>query len=66
MRPSARTVTPMLSRQVDELKERLQLVVAIRAASGDVQKEIELCGRGPERLDRRFLRRRPRRAHEPQ
>src|SRR5438045_943211 len=36
--------------QVDELKERLQLVVTVRATADDVQKEIEFRGGGPVRL----------------
>ena len=40
------------SAQVDELKQRLQLVVAIGAAAGDVQEQIELGRRRPQRLVR--------------
>src|SRR5207253_3954835 len=36
--------------QVDELKERLQLVITVRATADDVQKEIEFRGGGPVRL----------------
>jgi len=38
--------------EIDELKERLQLVVAVGAAARDVQKEIQLRRRGPAALVR--------------
>ena len=36
--------------QIDELKDSLQLVVAVRAPAGDVEEEIQLGRRGPEGL----------------
>ena len=46
MTPSSRRVSVMRVREVDQRDQRFQRVVAVRAASGDVQEQIDLRRRG--------------------
>ena len=56
MTPGGRCQNRSSSRQIDELKRRLQLVIAVRATPDDVQEQVQLAGcrpglRPPQRAD---------------